>query len=437
KRFDQAGRCIKCGMCLAVCPSYRVTRLESLGARGRMAAAGAIDLGQSDLLSPHLRETITACLLCGACGRECAGGLSADVVVQSLRQETVKAQGMPLVKKLLLEGLPPHGAVPRAASKTMSRVSAWLNQCVPPGIGLRDRFPLPALLNRMYFPAIPRRSFLDAISTSTRDRIIPSTPPPESGKPGPAGFRVALFLGCMANYLLPEVSQATVAILNRSGFTVTIPKNQTCCGLAAWSAGDVARSEALITANLAVFKDIEADYIVSPCDSCTAYLKTAAEHTRHPDALKLAGKVMPLSELLVNIAGLGQTGSAPFPDEARQREDDHLPDLLVTYHDPCHLKNKLKITAAPRRLIASRPHVRLVEPGGQVTCCGHGGLFSVTHPGLSLKISEERIDRIAGTMADAVITGCMACVLQLRDGAARRGNSPLVLHLAEFLQSRI
>jgi Fe-S oxidoreductase len=42
--------------------------------------------------------------------------------------------------------------------------------------------------------------------------------------------RVALFVTCLVDGLFPDVGKATVALLERLGCQVEVPRAQTCCG---------------------------------------------------------------------------------------------------------------------------------------------------------------------------------------------------------------
>ena len=45
-----------------------------------------------------------------------------------------------------------------------------------------------------------------------------------------ARMRVALFITCIGDMILPEVGRSTVAVLERLGHEVVFPNEQTCCG---------------------------------------------------------------------------------------------------------------------------------------------------------------------------------------------------------------
>src|SRR5574338_225201 len=74
--------CIRCGLCLAVCPTYRVYKSETTSPRGRVALARKSMQGDLDL-SPNLAEQMYACLDCLACNDICPVGIRpADVAIE-------------------------------------------------------------------------------------------------------------------------------------------------------------------------------------------------------------------------------------------------------------------------------------------------------------------------------------------------------------------
>ena len=73
-------RCVMCGKCKAVCPTYELALREPMGARGRVLVAKALedgDLAPSDYLS----DILNSCLLCGICESTCPAGVSVTEAV--------------------------------------------------------------------------------------------------------------------------------------------------------------------------------------------------------------------------------------------------------------------------------------------------------------------------------------------------------------------
>ena len=74
---------------------------------------------------------------------------------------------------------------------------------------------------------------------------------------------------------------------------------------------------------------------------------------------------------------------------------------------------------------------------GADRCCGLGGTFNVYHYESSLKINAGKSADIMATGADAVVTGCPGCIMQLSDGLKQAGDKTRVLHTVELLAGKI
>src|SRR5512137_2300276 len=98
--------CIRCGLCMAVCPTYREYLKEPSGPRGRVALARKNLEGQLEL-SPNLVEQMNACFACMACNEICPVGIRPADLVLSMRhiQEQTRHTGW---KQMLFGGLLPH-----------------------------------------------------------------------------------------------------------------------------------------------------------------------------------------------------------------------------------------------------------------------------------------------------------------------------------------
>src|SRR5579862_2494945 len=84
------------------------------------------------------------------------------------------------------------------------------------------------------------------------------------------GRRVSLFVTCMVDQLFPQVGMAMAKVIERLGYQVDFPEDQTCCGQPAFNTGF--RDEARLVARhfLKVFRDCE--YVVVPSGSCTSMI---------------------------------------------------------------------------------------------------------------------------------------------------------------------
>src|SRR5271166_5606811 len=73
--------CIRCGLCLSVCPTYRPTRQETKSPRGRIALVKNMVEGGLDPTGDTFKHHMDLCLQCMACHTVCPTDVSAGAVV--------------------------------------------------------------------------------------------------------------------------------------------------------------------------------------------------------------------------------------------------------------------------------------------------------------------------------------------------------------------
>ena len=115
-----------------------------------------------------------------------------------------------------------------------------------------------------------------------------------------------LFVTCIIDALYPEIGEAVVKVLQRTGVSLEFPTDQTCCGQPAFNAG--MREEAMKMAEytIQVFEECPGDIII-PSGSCTGMIKHGYQElfTGQPEwqerARNLAERSHELTEYLVDI----------------------------------------------------------------------------------------------------------------------------------------
>ena len=106
--------CVRCGLCMAVCPTYREHLTETAGPRGRVALARKSLEGQIEL-TPYLIEQMYSCMACMACGAICPVGIRPAELALSMRH--VQEQQKPASwKQVLFDGLIPRPGRMEAAT---------------------------------------------------------------------------------------------------------------------------------------------------------------------------------------------------------------------------------------------------------------------------------------------------------------------------------
>lgn len=93
-------RCISCGYCLPVCPTYQITKDESSSPRGRINIMRAVQKGELSIFE-SLEES-SYCLGCRACEVVCPAGVEYGHMLEEWRDAAWQGKNRPLIVKLLL-----------------------------------------------------------------------------------------------------------------------------------------------------------------------------------------------------------------------------------------------------------------------------------------------------------------------------------------------
>jgi L-lactate dehydrogenase complex protein LldE len=240
------------------------------------------------------------------------------------------------------------------------------------------------------------------------------------------GKRVSLFVTCMVDQLFPKVGLAMVDVLERLGYKVDFPEEQTCCGQPAFNSGYRAEARKVARHFLDTFEKSET--IVVPSGSCTSMVVHHFAELFHKDAESLARvhalekRVFEFSTFLTQVAQVEDVG-ARFED-------------VVTFHDGCHGLRELGVKSAPRRLLSRVRGLELREMIPAEDCCGFGGTFSVKFDEVSGAMGRSKVESILRTGANTVVSLDPSCLMQIQGVLSRAGSPVRTMHLAEVLASR-
>jgi glycolate oxidase iron-sulfur subunit len=400
--------CIRCGLCLAVCPTYREHLNEISGPRGRVALARKSMEGELEL-SPNLIEQMNACFACLACNEICPVGIRPAELTLAMRyvQEQIKPTGW---KQRLFGGLISHPG-------RMETVTLPLR--LYEGSGIRKLIYKFGLLRIL--PSQIRD--LEAMLPHLPQRPLRQVLPEKADAYGESRFRVGFFLGCAQNLLFAEESKATVRVLRRNGCTVITPRDVQCCGMPARGYGRLDLVRAQAKHNIAVFEKANVDVVITDCATCGSTLKDYTELLRDEAewaarAQAFSARVRDISEFLAQIP-LEKPGGKV---EAR-----------VTYHDPCHLRRGQKVWQQPRDLLSMIDGLDYIELPEADWCCGSAGSQLITHYETSTKVMDRKLDNLVSTGAQIIASGCPGCQMQLNTAIHRRGLEVRVVHPVTLL----
>ena len=403
--FRDALRCIRCGACSNVCPSYQVVGGHVFG----HVYTGAIGL----VVSPwhHGTDSVAyeqgMCLGCNACDTVCPVSIPLASLITEVRAKAVERIGLSLPKRLLLKQW--------SAPEAIDRVAGWLAI-------LQGPFRHDGLV-RVPFGAIAKEKSLPAISDRPlhfRAREVTQT------NPSSPATRVALFPSCLVDRLIPEAGYAAARVLQALGAEVHVVEGRRCCGLPQLNSGERTTAVAMAKDAITALERVRADRIVIPSSSCAITIAQdyarllAGDDDWRERALGLAERITPFTRFAAELARERATRGRPL-------------GIRATYHDACQSANVLGVHDEPRALLRDVAGVELVEMAESSVCCGFGGTFSFEYPEVATRILDRKLANIAATGADVVIMDNPGCLTHLRGGIdARRGTTRVRL-LAEVL----
>jgi L-lactate dehydrogenase complex protein LldE len=236
--------------------------------------------------------------------------------------------------------------------------------------------------------------------------------------------RIQLFATCLVEAVRPEVGLATVSLLERRGFEVSVPEGQTCCGLPALSAGAFSDARAMARHTIRVLS-VASDPVVVPSAACARAIRESYLRLFEGDpawaeqARALAARVFELAEFL---DALPEASPAPVRPLGR-----------LAYHASCQLRRGPGgPDEAPQRLLR-RAGVELPPVAGELECCGFGGLFAIEMSDLSGALLERRVEALLADGAETVVSCELGCLLHIEGALRRRARQLRTLHLAEAL----
>lgn len=393
-----------------MCPSFQATREEKDSTRGRanvlrLAITG--QLGFDGFTDPRVREVFDLCLECKGCKAECPTNVDMARLKAEFLHQSFRRHGVPWRNRVFGHAAR-VGAVgslfaPVSSGLARSRAGRWLNERLL-GIDAR-RVP----------PPFARRTLLERRGALRSDAV-----------PADMSRRVLLFPDTFANFYEPEVGEAGIETLQRTGHAVTLgPPGLRCCGRPMISNGLLHQAAEHARHNVTLLHDwVAAGGAIIACEpSCILTIRddypALLRGTLRAQAEVVARASVTYEEFL--DAALGDRVSLAAGPKR----------ILVQAH--CHQRSLVGV-APLLRLLRRIPGAEVVDP--DAGCCGMAGSFGYEqeHYEVSRLVGEHRLFpalRAADPEAVIVAPG-FSCRLQIEHFTHRKA-----LHPAQLLRSLI
>jgi glycolate oxidase iron-sulfur subunit len=370
---EELDACVQCGLCLPVCPTFRLTGRETASPRGRLHAMSAVHNGVIEV-DESFASIIDFCLGCRACEPVCPG-------------------------------LVPYG---RALEGTRAEIDAQL-----PGRDRRNRWTLGTALGSRSLMrlgglalATAQTLGLTALAPSKYGRLTsgmrrltrrgPSTLGHEGGT-GDAGI-AGLLVGCIQDEWFRPVNRTAVRLLEMAGYRVLAPEGQTCCGALAAHDGKAEAASAYQNVNTEVFGGC--DIVVATAAGCSAHLGDYAWPGHEPETI----------DVTVAVAHAIEDGRLPTLEAGKGP---------VAIQDPCHLRHAQRVVTEPRAVLTAAGY-DVVETDPVGLCCGAAGMYTVLQPEASEQLGSQKAAQVRSTGVERVASANPGCEMQLRSHLGAR-----------------
>ncbi len=369
---EELDACVQCGLCLPVCPTFRLTGRETASPRGRLQAMSAVENGIVDV-DETFAGIIDFCLGCRACEPVCPGMVPYGRVLEGARAEIVSQ-------------------VPGR-----QRRRGWIQGSVIPSRGvMRAGAGLLSMAQSLGLTRLAPKKYEGIVGGARRLRGRPGPSIGHVGGTGAAGT-VGLLSGCIQDQWFRPVNQAAIDLLEMAGHRVEVPKAQTCCGALAAHDGKAKEAHQMATVNVAAFTGY--DLVVATGAGCSAHLGGY----EHWDG---------------NGESVGEVSVDVTVAVARAIDDGRLPQLdtprgQIAIQDPCHLRHAQGVIREPRRILEAAGY-EVVESDEVAFCCGAAGLYTILQPEASAQLGNQKADQIRSTGVTRVASANPGCEMQLR-----------------------
>ncbi len=400
-RSDELDKCVNCGLCQSVCPTYLTSGNEGKTARGKIII-------MKEMLEGNLKPSTSVldmfndCLSCYACQTVCPAGVKTDKLWTAARQDiTANAKSSLVIKYAIRMVLGKQFIF-----NLLTRITGILfgyDRSDHRAADISDKYVFP-------FRGAP---YLRSVKGEYK---------PNNKSKG----RVGILIGCTCNTITPWIMDAAIKLLVKGNWEVIVSKTQVCCGAPAINNGEWSTARKLAKKNINAFLDLNVDYITSPDATCLSVFGKEYKEIFSSDS-EMMEKVNKLSDLVVHPHVLIQNslsdGNLAFGSLSSS----------VTIHDSCH-ETHVHPKADWRNILQHVDQLSIIEMKNSDHCCGFGGSYSFRFPEEASKITQQKLTNIRKTGVRQVLVGSPGCLIKIQSSVKLDSDQDVeVRHVTEFL----
>lgn len=431
---DDMWKCSRCSLCkfppleqvksskfYSSCCSIDYGYFHAWSGGGKVEMAFSLQKERIKEISEEMKKAIFQCTLCGACDVSCKGNIGLEVLetIFDLRRYYIRTH----------DPLPAH--------------QKYLNNA--------EKY------NNVYGePHKKRQDWIKETSTHSE---------PNSG--------TLFFTGCTGSYRQQDMVQASVEILDRAEYSFQVSDDEVCCGSPIYRAGAVEEAIPYFERTLQLFKQNSITEVITACPGC--YAMFVAEYP------KFLSKEYREIWKKIKFRHMTEVIDDLLRKKKLKLQDDDEKEILVTYHDPCHLgrggesyvgewKGKKKkifnqlviyeppkkirygikgVYDAPRSILKKLKNVKFIEMfriQEYAYCCGAGGGVKAAYPDMAEKTSLNRIEEAeyvlnsskkSNTKKKILVSACPFCKTNLEDALEKKGSDVKYMDINQLVLKRL
>jgi Fe-S oxidoreductase len=209
--------------------------------------------------------------------------------------------------------------------------------------------------------------------------------------------------GCLIKFAAKDLEENYKKLLSRMGVDfIQLRDMEFCCGSPVMNAGHKREMKELAKKNLMVFHDHGVSKIITSCPACYKVFTKD-----YPEILGREWDIE-VEHVTRTIVSAMKRGKLKIKKK----------EMVITYHDPCHLGRHCGIYEEPREILQSKATLKEMRLAKELSfCCGGGSGVKSNYPELANAAAKERVGMARETKAKCLVTTCPMCYANLKENS--------------------
>lgn len=376
-RVPEPMDCLRCGICLGSCPTYQLTGDEAEGPRQRIRTLAQMVI-DNEAPDREAIEHLQNCLQCRACEALCPSQMQYGLLFDQAQEEIASGRDKPLMARVALHLI---------ANKQL------INRLLPL-VWLYRRSGLQWLLRKS--------SLLEPLKLDRADRLATTpilTKLADCYPVTESRGRLLLFSGCIGDRFDRETLQAAIVLLNRIGYSVELPDQQSCCGAIHLHNGEKDNALKLMRRNAELFGSADVEAVIYCATGCGSQLVEMEQLLEGEAVIESLPPMIEICQFLEERwpEGLELDGKG----------------IKIAVHEPCSQRNLLKNQSSLYTLLENIDNCEIDPLPDNHLCCGSGGSYMLTHSEQADALAQKKWGGLVEGGATHMVSTNLGCLLHL------------------------